>query len=175
MPQVEPKSPSRRKTQKIRNLKSVATDVNNVVLDDDSCTSLIHSPKLIGGSPPNNFGACIVDQVKELLECPSNDTPDYQNDLHDDDPFSWEVERVVQHFESLISLPMFEEALRSHEITGWLLLWEVNSEVLKKELLVNDLAQQKIIWDSILELRQKSKGYHQWTAEWGFVTSLDIL
>jgi hypothetical protein len=62
--------------------------------------------------------------------------------------------------------------LRSHEIAGWILLWEVNCEALKKELFVEDLTQQDMIWKSILELREKSKGYDEWTMKWGFDTSL---
>jgi hypothetical protein len=89
-----------------------------------------------------------------------------------DDPFFWEIDRVVQYFNSVISSPTFESALRRHEIDGWILLWEVNVEVLKEELLVEDLAQQEIIWNSILTLRQGSTAYCEWTAEWGFDTTL---
>jgi hypothetical protein len=45
-------------------------------------------------------------------------------------------------------------------------------EVLEEELLVEDLAQRDMIWKSILELRQESKGYHEWIVE--FETSLAI-
>lgn len=51
-------------------------------------------------------------------------------------------------------------------------MWEVSNVVLKEELLVEDVAQQDIIWNNILKLRQKSKGYHKWTAKWGFDMSL---
>jgi hypothetical protein len=60
----------------------------------------------------------------------------------------------------------------NHEIAGWILLWEVSCETLKGELFVEDYAQQDMIWKSILELREKSKGYDKWTMKWGFDTSL---
>lgn len=88
----------------------------------------------------SGFRVCKADQAESLLEPPSNDDrPNYQSGMGDDDPFSWDVERVVQYFNLFISSPTFEDALRSHQIAGWLLLWEVSSEVLKEELLVEDV------------------------------------
>jgi hypothetical protein len=121
----------------------------------------------------SGFRVCKADQAERLLEPPSNDDRPYcRSSIGDDDPFSWDVEKVVQFFNLSISSSTFADALRSHEIAGWILLWEVNCEALKKELFVEDLTQQDIIWKSILELREKSKGYDEWTMKWGFDTSL---
>jgi hypothetical protein len=80
--------------------------------------------------------------VHNILKLPSNDDrPNYQGGIGGNDPFTWEVERVVQYFNSIISSLTFKDALHSHQITRWILLWEISSEVLREELLIGDLAQ----------------------------------
>jgi hypothetical protein len=94
----------------------------------------------------SGFRVCKADQTERILEPPSNnDRPYCRSSIGNDDPFSWDVEKVVQFFNSSISSSTISDALRNHEIAGWILLWEVNCEALKEELFVEDLAQQDII------------------------------
>jgi hypothetical protein len=89
----------------------------------------------------SGFRVCKADPAERLLEPPSNDDRPYcRSSIGDDDPFSWDVEKAVQFFNSSISSSTFADALRNHEIAGWILLWEVSCEVLKEELFVEDLA-----------------------------------
>ena len=63
----------------------------------------------------SGFRVCKADQAERLLEPPSNDDrPNYQSGIGDDNPFSWDVERVVQYFNSFMSSLTFKDALRTH-------------------------------------------------------------
>jgi hypothetical protein len=187
MLQAHLKSPSGpQKIQKARSPKdSIA--VNCTILDQSSKLTegdLSNEPEaqspqeqqatiILDSDSNSGFRICKAGQTERLLEPPSNnDWPYCQSGIGDDDPFFGDVEEVVQNFNSSISSSTFADALRSHQISGWILLWEVSREALREELFVKDLAQQDKIWNSILELCQKSKGYHDWTAEWEFDTSL---
>lgn len=106
----------------------------------------------------SGFPVCKANPTEKLLETLSHkDWPYFLSMLDDNDPFSWDIEKIVQFFNSSIS-SQFADTLRDHEVDGWTLLQGVTFNELKEGLLVNDVAQEEMIQKSILDLRQKSKG-----------------
>lgn len=92
--------------------------------------------------------------------------------MEDDDPWSWDTERIVQEFCSIQRswpdkspsqrLPdpvKFAEALRSHEIDGPTLLTEINSLTLRDDLGVVVLAQRGTVRWAISHFRERSLSY----------------
>jgi hypothetical protein len=89
-----------------------------------------------------------------------------------DDPWNWSVDRVVQELctsnrswqprSALMSLPnpeLLEKALRDNEVTGSVLLIDVDDNVMREDFELKVLGRRAFLRDGIAELRSKSAQY----------------
>ena len=90
------------------------------------------------------------------------------------DPWDWDIDRVVQELcttnrswqprSSSMTRPdpsLLEQALREHEVTGNVLLVDVDDAVLKEDLGLKILARRAFVKSAITTLRLHSAQYQQ--------------
>ncbi|KAM0160644.1 hypothetical protein ACHAQE_004501 [Botrytis cinerea] len=95
--------------------------------------------------------------------------------MEDDDPWSWSTDRIVQEFctdqrswelraaSTRIPDPVFlEKAFRENEITGDILLIEIDDKSLREDLHITKLGWRSFIRYGIEQLRERSTKYKVW-------------
>ena len=89
-----------------------------------------------------------------------------------DDPWDWSVDRVIRELcteerswepskqvQSMPDLQIFGDILQEEEVTGTVLLTDVDEKVLKEDLKLKKLGQRSFVTGAIQELRLKSLKY----------------
>ncbi|TGO38879.1 hypothetical protein BHYA_0065g00140 [Botrytis hyacinthi] len=95
--------------------------------------------------------------------------------MEDDDPWSWSTDRIVQEFctdqrswelraaSTRLPDPVFlEKAFRENEITGDILLIEIDDKSLREDLQITKLGWRSFIRYGIEQLRERSAKYKVW-------------
>ncbi|KAF7949283.1 hypothetical protein EAE96_008448 [Botrytis aclada] len=95
--------------------------------------------------------------------------------MEDDDPWSWSTDRIVQEFctdqrswqlraaSTRIPDPVFlEKVFRENEITGDILLIEIDDKSLREDLQITKLVWRSFIRYGIEQLRERSSKYKVW-------------
>ncbi|KAI9645832.1 hypothetical protein NHQ30_005267 [Ciborinia camelliae] len=95
--------------------------------------------------------------------------------MEDDDPWGWSIDRVVQEFctdkrswelraaSSRIPNPVYlETIIRDNEITGDVLLLDLDEKTMREDLQISKLGWRSFIRYGIEQLRQRSPKYKDW-------------
>ncbi|EDO04955.1 hypothetical protein SS1G_07439 [Sclerotinia sclerotiorum 1980 UF-70] len=95
--------------------------------------------------------------------------------MEDDDPWGWSVDRIVQEFctdkrswglraaSSCLPDPAYlEKVFRENEITGDILLLEIDDKTLREDLQISKLGWRSFIRYGIEQLRERSAKYQDW-------------
>lgn len=114
--------------------------------------------------PPPNSPSCSVANPNHI-----------NTKMEDDDPWGWSIDRVVQEFctenrswelrAAATPLPdpvYLENAFRENEITGDVLLIEVDDKALREDLQITKLGWRSTIRYGIDQLRERSPRYKEW-------------
>ncbi|KAF7879620.1 hypothetical protein EAF04_000815 [Stromatinia cepivora] len=98
--------------------------------------------------------------------------------MEDDDPWGWSIDRIVQEFctdqrswelraaSSRLPDPVYlEKVFRENEITGDILLLEIDDQTLREDLQISKLGWRSFIRYGIEQLRERSAKYKDWYAK----------
>ncbi|EDN05403.1 predicted protein [Histoplasma mississippiense (nom. inval.)] len=94
--------------------------------------------------------------------------------FEDDDPFEWSIDQVIAHLchssapWARSSLPRpdsttLETSLRENDVTGEILLTEINKVTLAQDLGLKSLGQRATIFRAVEELQKRSRKYAEYT------------
>lgn len=111
----------------------------------------------------------------DLSSCSTANCDHLNTKMEDDDPWSWSTDRIVQEFctdqrswelraaSTRLPDPVFlEKAFRENEITGDVLLIEIDDKSLREDLQITKLGWRSFIRYGIEQLRERSAKYKVW-------------
>lgn len=124
-------------------------------------------------------GASIFLWLNQLASPPTTPVPcpilNMASDSTADDPWDWSLDRVVQELctsnrswqprSALLAIPdpdSFERALREQEVTGSVLLHDVDDNLLRNDFGLKALGRRSFVLSGIEELRVKSPRYQDY-------------